>query len=98
MPPPCGSNEIQTDFGCIPKDPIGFVEKIYNIGLLFIGPTVFLFLIFGGYFILTSHGDPERLQKGKNFIFYSIAGALLAIFGVVFIEVIAKNILRIPGF
>lgn len=90
--------EVQTDFGCIPNNPVGFVSKFYGIGLGFIGGVALLAIIYGGYALLTSRGDPQQLEKGKSYIFYAIAGLLLAIFGFVFIEVIAVDILKIPGF
>jgi|SRR3990167_2543421 len=94
----CGANEIATDIACIPTDPIGFVSKFYGIGLGLIGGVALLFIIFGGYIVLTSSGNPEKLNTGKNFIYYAIAGLLLGIFGFIFIQVIAVDILRIPGF
>lgn len=94
----CEVGEIRTDFGCLPDDPIGFVEKFYTIGLGFIGMIGLLFMIYGGYFILTSKGNPEQLKKGKSYITYSILGILLAVFGFVFIQVTTGDILQIPGF
>lgn len=98
MPDTCAPNEILTDFGCIPNDPIGFVERFYGIGLGLIGMVALIFIIIGGYFIMTSQGDPNKLQTGKSYITYSIIGVLLAVFGFVFIEVVTGDILRIPGF
>lgn len=94
----CQSNEILTDFGCIPSDPIGFVSRFYSIGLGLIGLVGLAFLIIGGYHILMSQGDPEKLNTGKSYITYAIIGILLAIFGFVFIEIIVGDILKIPGF
>lgn len=90
--------ELKTDFGCIPPDPAGFVEKFYGIGIGLIGMVAILFFIIGGYYLLTSQGSPSKIQTGKSFIFYSIAGLLLAIFGFVIVQFLAGNILRIPGF
>lgn len=94
----CAVNEVATDLGCLPNDPIGFVQKFYGIGLSLIGMVALLFLIYGGYLVMTSGGSPEQLKKGKEYIYYAIAGMLLAIFGFVFVEFIAGGILRIPGF
>lgn len=94
----CPQGEIATDLGCIPTDPIGFVERFYTIGLGFIGMVGILFMIIGGYYIMTSRGNTEQLRTGQSFIFYAIAGMLLAVFGFVFIEIITGGILRIPGF
>lgn len=94
----CVAGEINTDFGCVPSDPVGFVEKFYGIGLGFIGAVALLSMIIGGYYVMTSSGNVEQLERGKSFIFYSIAGLLLAVFGFVFIQIITGQILRIPGF
>lgn len=91
-------NGVSTDLGCIPNDPFQFVSTFYGIGLSLIGGVAILFIIYGGYTILTSQGDPNQLGKGKSYIYYAIAGILLAIFGFIFVEVIAVDILHIPGF
>lgn len=94
----CHPNEVLTDLGCIPTDPVNFVSKYYAIGLGLIGGVALLAIIYGGYIIMTSSGNPAQLNKGRAYIFYAIAGLLLAIFGFVFIEVLANGILKIPGF
>jgi hypothetical protein len=94
----CLLNEIQTDFGCFPNDPIGFVQKFYGFGLAFVAGIALLMLIWGGYTVMTSKGVPARVNDGKSYIYYSIAGLLLAIFGFVFIQVVVVDILHVPGF
>lgn len=94
----CGTNEMWTDLGCLPSDPIGFVSKFYSIGLGLIGMVGLVFIIIGGYHIMMSRGNQEQLNTGKSYITYAIIGILLAIFGFVFIEVIAGDIIKIPGF
>ncbi len=98
-PTPCPAGQTGTDLGCIhTAEPLLFVSDIYSIGLWLIGFTAVIFVIIGSYFIMTSRGNVEMLARGKSFIFYSIAGLLLAIFGFVFIEIITGEILKIPGF
>src|SRR3989344_3719661 len=94
----CAANEVATDLGCLPSDPVGFIQKFYAWGLSLIGLVGLLFLIYGGYHVLTSGGNPEKLQKGKEYIVYAIIGLLLAFLGFVFIQFIAGGVLRIPGF
>ena len=97
--PPCNLDvEIATDFGCLPNTPVGFVAKFYGWGLGLIGLVGLLFLIIGGYHILISGGDPEKIRLGKSYIVYAIIGILLAIFGFVFVQVVTHDILKIPGF
>lgn len=94
----CADGEQATDIGCIPTTPAEFVGKFYGYGLGMIGGVSVLFIMIGGFFILTSQGDPVRLSIGKSYISYAIIGLLLAIFGFVFISVVVVDILRIPGF
>ncbi len=94
----CGVNEVSTDFGCFKNDPIGFVQQFYGIGLAFVGAVSLIAIIIGGYTIMTSQGDPQRVRSGKSWIFYAIGGLLLAIFGFVIIQTIAGGILKVPGF
>lgn len=94
----CPLDRVRTDFGCMPNDPIGFVQEFYPIGLSFVGAIALICLILGGYMILISKGDPHRVNIGKSYIYYSIAGLLLAIFGYVFIQVVIVDILKVPGF
>ena|SRR6266498_4413697 len=94
----CALTEIATDLGCFPNDPIGFVQKFYPVGLSFIAGVALLVLILGGYIILTSRGEPQRVNVGKSYIFYAIVGLLLAIFGFVFMQVVIVDILHVPGF
>ena len=94
----CLSTEVSTELGCIPNDPAGFVAKFYAIGLGLIGGVSLLFIIYGGYLILVSQGNPQKINDGKSYILYAIIGLLLAIFGYVFIQLIAIDILHVPGF
>ncbi len=94
----CALNEIQTDFGCWPNDPIGFVQKFYGYGIGFVAGLSLIMIIWGGYTILTSRGEPHQLNVGKSYIVCAIAGLLLAIFGFVFFQFLAVDILNIPGF
>jgi len=91
----CGVNEIATDFGCLPNDPIHFAEKFYGIGLGFVAAVALLALIYGGYVIMTSRGDPRRVSNGKSYIYYAISGLMLAIFGFVFAFLVCALLLAV---
>lgn len=95
----CAPNEIITDFGCLPVfDPAAFVKRFYGVGLGIIGGVSIIVIIYGGYLILTSQGNPMQLESGKRYVMYAIIGLLFAIFAFVFIQVIAIDILHVPGF
>lgn len=94
----CPASQIASDFGCIPTDPAGFVAKFYSVGLSIIGGIAVLGVIYGGYLLIWSRGNPLMLDKGKRYITSSIAGILLAFFAYIFIKIIAIDILHLPGF
>jgi hypothetical protein len=97
--PAANPNCKQTDFGCIPSDdPLKFTANLYGIGLGFIGGVALLFIIWGGYLVLSSRGDPSQLQKGRGYIIYSIIGLILAVGGYAFYTIIAKDVVKLPGF
>ena len=98
MLPKCGINDVATQLGCFPNNPIGFVQQFYGVGLGFVAGVALLALIYGGYIVMTSRGDPRRVNDGKSWIYYSIAGLMLAIFGYVFIQTVLVDILHVPGF
>lgn len=93
-----GKDCTDTDLGCIPNDPVGFVRAFYGLGLSLLAGVSLLVLVIGGLIILSSQGNPEKLQKGKEYVYFSLAGLVLAMFGFVFVQFIAGSILKIPGF
>ena len=96
----CGQNQMWSpDLQmCLPTDAPGFATAIYQVGLMLISFVAVIFLMIGGYNIMMSRGNVEQLERGKSYVFYSIAGILLAIFGFVFIEIVTGDILNLPGF
>jgi hypothetical protein len=95
--PPCVQVE-GANSPCIPTDVGGFVKEYYGYGLGFIGGLSLLFIMWGGYMILTSRGNPAQLNNGKAYIGYAIVSLLLAIFGYVFVQAITVGVLHVPGF
>lgn len=93
-----GEKEIP-GLGCIPtNDPLSFAGYVYGIGLGFIGMVALIFIMWGGYLVLTSQGSADQIRRGKKFIYYAIAGMILGFAGFAFYQVIARDIFKIPGF
>ena len=74
------------------------VGKLFGCGISLIGGIGIIFIIYGGFILVTSAGDPSRVRMGKEYITYAIVGLLLAIFTMVILQVIGADILKIPGF
>lgn len=89
---------VWTALGCIKTDISGFVSSFFTIGLGLAGGIALLFLIYGGFLVLTSAGNPETIQHGKEILTSAIAGLLLIIFSVFILRLVAVDILKIPGF
>ena len=77
--------------------PAEFASKLFGCGISLVGGVALLFIIYGGFLLLTSAGDPTRVQHGKEYITYAVVGLLLAVFTLVILEVIGVDILKIPG-
>ncbi len=90
--------EINTAIGPIPTNPIAFIQRIFSIILSIAGIAALGLLIYGGYVYMISRGDPERIKGARETITSAIVGLLFIIFSLVILQVIAGDILRIPGF
>lgn len=89
---------IWTAIGCIPATQSGLFEKVFSLGLGIAGGIAFLLILFGGFQILMSAGNPEQLNEGKELVSSAVAGLLLIIFSVFLLRLVGYDILRIPGF
>lgn len=97
--PFCGTNGISTQIGCIEAgSTAGFIGQLFTLGTGIAGGIAFLLIIFGGFQILTSAGNPERLNAGKELVGSAISGLLLILFSVFLLKIIGVDILCIPGF
>ena len=93
------SGGVYTGIGCVPVGNMtAFIATLLNYAAGIGGGITFLMIIAGGFTILTSSGNPEKLQTGKEIITNAIAGLLLIIFSAVILRIIGVDILQIPGF
>lgn len=98
----CGGNPnaLDTAIGCIPvldsqEAFLGFILK-WAIGIG--GGIAFLLIVYAGFMIMTSMGNPERLQAGKELLTSAISGLILLILSIFILNIIGVKILAIPGF
>jgi hypothetical protein len=92
------SQGVWTAIGCVPATQAGLFDKIFTVGLGMAGGIAFLLILFGGFQILSSAGNPEQLNEGRELVSSAVAGLLLIIFSVFLLRLIGYDILRIPGF
>lgn len=94
----CSNGGFNTAIGCIPatsKDMLTFFLR-WGIG---IGSGIaFLFIVYSGFLMMTSAGDPKRLQAGKELLQSAVGGLIFLIFAVFLLRFIGVDILGvIPG-
>lgn len=94
----CSDNAINTAFGCVSVNGTDFVSTLLTFGIGIAGGIAMLLIIFGGFQILTSAGNPERLNAGKELISSAITGLLMIVFSVFLLRIIGVDILGIPSF
>lgn len=87
-----------TAIGCIESDPKLFVGRILGFAIGVAGGIAFLMILFGGFQILTSSGDPEHMNAGRELIAAAITGLLFIVFSLFILRVIGVSILGLPGF
>jgi hypothetical protein len=96
--PATGNQGINTAIGCIPIDDGNvFVEWLFPHLLGIMGGIAFLLMLYGGFLIITSAGNPEKLKTGQEIITSAVAGLVFAIFSLFILQIIGVDILQIPG-
>lgn len=91
----CTVAEIDTGLGPICPDPTGLVTFILNLALGTAGGIALLMVIYGGFKVLTSSGDPKAVMEGRETITSAIAGLLLILFSVALLKIIGVDILGV---
>jgi len=95
---PGGTTHINTALGCIPTDTSeNFISWLLPNMIKIVGGIAFLLMLYGGFIIITSSGNPEKVKAGQETITSAITGLIFAIFSLFLLRLIGVDILRIPG-
>lgn len=87
-----------TAFGCLETTPQGFINWLLPATIGIAGGIAFLLMLWGAFNVVTSTGNPDKLNNGKEIIASAIAGLLMILFSVFLLKLIGVDILGIPGF
>lgn len=88
-----GKEAINTAIGCIPIDQKGLTEFLLKWGVGLAGGVSIGLSVYAGIIIMTSNGDPKKLQGGKELLTASIAGAALVVFSAFILRILGVDIL-----
>ncbi|MBI4099629.1 hypothetical protein HY440_01335 [Candidatus Microgenomates bacterium] len=90
---------VQTAIGCIPTDkPEDFLTFIFRFVLGISGAVILIMFIITSYNILTSAGNPEKLQGAKENLISIFSGLILIGFSLLLLQAIGLDILGLPTF
>ncbi len=89
---------IATAIGCIHTNPAELAKDLLRFIIGIGGGLAFLMMLLGAYQMLTSQGNPETLNAGRERLTSAAIGLLFIIFAVLLLQIIGFDILQIPGF
>lgn len=93
------TNGINTAIGCVPvlanDNGKSFANFLLKWGIGVGSGIAFLLILYSGFMIMTSTGNPERLKAGQELLTSAISGILLLIFSIFLLNLIGVNILGI---
>lgn len=95
---PSGCKVVKTAIGDIPTDPLGFIMRIFSIVLSVAGIGAIVIIIFAGYRMMLSRGNPEALKSARESLTAAVIGLVFIVFSLVLLSIVAGNILKLPGF
>lgn len=89
---------VNTAVGTIYTTPGALINSVFTIILSISGGIALLLIIFAGFRIIFSQGNPEQITAAKDRLYSAITGLLFIIFSLVILEVIGVDVLKIPQF
>lgn len=105
LTPPCGDYDVttgrcksvKTSLGLtIDTNPGGVIRTLFTFLLSIAGGIAIFMIIFSGYKLITSQGNPEAIAGAKETITSAIIGLLFIIFALTIFQLISVDILKFP--
>lgn len=84
---------IATAIGCVPIDPQEIAKALAGFGIGVAGGIALILLAIASLMVMTSQGDPKRLNSGKELFFSALMGLLLIILSGVVLKIMGVSIL-----
>jgi hypothetical protein len=76
----------------------GVVQTLLRIIFSIVGGVAFLYLIYGAFVIASSQNNTEKLNYGRRLVYGAIIGLVFSLMSVLIVNLIANQVLKIPGF
>jgi hypothetical protein len=92
----CGTG-INTAIGCIPvladDNGVSFMGWILKWAVGIGGGIAFILIMYGGFMVMTSQGNPERVKAGQELITSAVSGLILLVLSIFLLKFIGVDIL-----
>lgn len=75
-----------------PDDVFNLVNRVKNIALAFVGVIIFAMFVYGGVLYITSGGNDEKIQKGKQTLTYAVIGLIIVVLSYALISVVVNSL------
>lgn len=85
---------IWTEIGCVDTSPVGIITRIFQIGLGLLGGVGILRVI--QIAVVYQSGDQEKIAEAQEMVVSLLAGMILMIAGITFLQFVGVNILGLP--
>ena len=92
----CKGDTCDTGLGQIPTDPAQIISFIIKLVSGISGGTLVLMLIRGGFHLLTSTGDPQKIGESKEIISSVVVGFIMVLLSIVLLKTIGGELLNLP--
>ena len=79
------------------RELLGIIKRLTEWMLAVLLVVTVAFIVYAGYLYLTSQGDPEKLNEGKERFTSALIGLVFIIMSVFLLRVIGVDILGAPG-
>jgi hypothetical protein len=87
---------VRTALGCLnTSNPTVFVEQIINWAVGLSGGFALLLVVYGAFMMVTSAGDPKRVNAGKEVLVSAFAGVAIIALCIVVLNFIGVRVLNI---
>ncbi len=71
-----------------------FMDKVIDLAAKMVGLTAFVFLVIGGFRLVTAAGNDNDAQKAKTMIIYSIAGLVIVLLAYIIVAAVQGLLYR----
>lgn len=73
-------------------DEYGFVDSIANIAVPAAVLSLIVLVVYGGYMLISSQGNPDKLKEGKEVLTNAIVGFFIVLLSIVILLLISNTL------